>query len=175
MFKEQNRWKTEKLRLEQTYEAKILELQNEMKELQSRNEGLEMECDTLRRSILPPDPPSREEQGSLGWDGNISEITTRLSTIFGTELTVNPAQLQQSIMFLSRMKSSGGNNSQLMATNEVLQTDLDRLQTEMKCKENLTQKLSIENEKLKKQSSELMRKLDRSYDILRKVYFETVG
>ena len=163
LLKEQNKWKTEKLRLETEYEEKLAELQNKLKKLENKNQDLEIEMEQYKREEFP-DPPSLSQQESQGWDGINSEyIANQLSTILGASISnVNPSSLEQSRMFLSKMyNQNNANEEELMATNEVLQTDLDKLKTEMVSKENIIKKLTIENDKLLKTNNEFIDKLDK--------------
>jgi len=168
LLKEQNRWHTERLRLQSEYEEKLSAHQEKCYALEEQNKDLQCQLEQLK-SIEFPDPPSLSAQDSTGFDGMNSEyIANQLSTILGASISnVNPSALQQSRVFLSRIytqqnqMTQSQSNSNLLATNEVLQNDVDRLKSELLSKENIIKKRSIENEKLQKQNEEYAQKLEK--------------
>ena len=164
LLKEETKWKTEKLQLEVEYESKLNELESKLIKLQSKNQDLEIELEQYKREEFP-DPPNLSQQDSsalsqTGFDADY--IASQLSTILGASISnINPSALEQSRMFLSKIHSSNNNSTNLLATNEVLQSDINKLKEEIISKDKIIKKLSIENDKLSKQNIEFGINLDK--------------
>ena len=161
-MKEETKWKTEKLQIELEYESKLNELENKLMKLQSKNQDLEIELEQYKREEFP-DPPDLSQQDSAlsqaGFDADY--IASQLSTILGASISnVNPSALEQSRMFLSKIHSQN-NSTNLLATNEVLQSDINKLKEEIVSKDKTIKRLSIENDKLSKQNVEFGVNLDK--------------
>lgn len=162
LLKEETKWKTEKLHLEQDYESKLNELESKLMKLQSKNQDLEIELEQYKREEFPDPPNLSQQDSSLSQAGFDSEyIANQLSTILGASISnVNPSALEQSRMFLSKIHSQNSSTN-LIATNEVLQSDINKLKEEIVSKDKTIKKLTIENDKLSKQNIEFGKNLDK--------------
>jgi len=174
VLKEQNKWQSEKLRLQSRHEEEVAALLDALSKVEAKNEDLQTELEQYKREEFP-DPPSSlsQRQSSDGGGGmmmNSEFILSQLSTILGASISnVHPSALEQSRMLLSRMNLNGNgtndndnsDSDKLLATNQVLQEDVEKLRAELVCKESALKKMKAEREKLEKQNREFAEKLDK--------------